>query len=412
MGPTRTVAAVSAHGVHGPRKEAPSSSGTQVMALKGEKTQLLREVARLQAAVAANRDRGSYEQLQVHNSKLVHQMKQLEHEAHTAKQERDRMQEMAQTMQSTLEAEIQSLRQQVEEANQVTLEAASDATVAPLTNKPEVEETTAPSATEGGDEDTDAGAAKAKAAPTASDPSPAPAPTAAVANYRYLKKAEKEKEVEEDGAPSTAAEADAEFLAWSAPAASIPPTVHAQQQREWAAHKGTLIESFIRSGAYAFLDVGWLIRFAERFAGRKPLPPRQNLPPDAFMSLEQLKVAGCPYELLPIFVVSGCASSTPPVLPYSPLPPPPPPAVNTSPTLDVHGDVYECREGTIISPCLRLPPYPAPHKAVAHTCTSRPARRLHQAGRSRSQATACEWAALRTLLGVSGLLVASTWPRP
>ena len=124
--------------------------------------------------------------------------------------------------------------------------------------------------------------------------------------HRDPKQSAKDKDAEEaaeDRANQIAA-TDAEFAARTG-AAPIPPVVNVQKQREWAAHKGALIEPFIRSGAYAFVCAEWLVRFAERFAGRKPLPKRQDLPPDAFMSLEELKAAGSPYELLPIFVVSG-----------------------------------------------------------------------------------------------------------
>ena len=136
---------MSPHGMHGPRKGSQTSNGTQATALKIENSRLFRDIARLQAEVDAHRKEGSFEQMQVQNSKLVHQVKVLEQESQGAKRELDRMREAAQTMQSSMQAEIEGLRQAVEEAKKAALEA-SNRPPPPKEPVAAVEEAPAPSA--------------------------------------------------------------------------------------------------------------------------------------------------------------------------------------------------------------------------------------------------------------------------
>ena len=93
-----------------------------------------------------------------------------------------------------------------------------------------------------------------------------------------------------------------------APASAMPLVLRSRssQQRiedEWRYNGGEELEPLLASGAIALLDAGWLIRRASSGEGIKR---RQDLEPEAFLSLDDLKAAGSVREGLPIILVS-CA---------------------------------------------------------------------------------------------------------
>lgn len=94
----------------------------------------------------------------------------------------------------------------------------------------------------------------------------------------------------------------------AAPIAQKPPRplarINARVEREWQEYAGTLLEPYLRSGAFAFVEAEWLVRAANRNEAHK-LPIRQAMPPDAFITLNELKAAGCPQNALPILIVSA-----------------------------------------------------------------------------------------------------------
>ena len=82
--------------------------------------------------------------------------------------------------------------------------------------------------------------------------------------------------------------------------ASVSP----EQEAEWAnctwrRLRGRELEAALKSGAIALLDGRWLVACAER--GER-IRRRQDLPPEAFISLEELKAATRNY--LPIICLS------------------------------------------------------------------------------------------------------------
>ena len=85
--------------------------------------------------------------------------------------------------------------------------------------------------------------------------------------------------------------------------------VDSRMETEWEAHGGLDFEAPIRSGAIAFLDSMWLMDHAENPGFR--LRRRQDLPESAFISLNDLKAAGCSASNgLPLIVIS-CPWLTP-----------------------------------------------------------------------------------------------------
>lgn len=129
--------------------------------------------------------------------------------------------------------------------------------------------------------------------------------------------------------------------------------VTATVETTWLEYGGDVIEPLVRSGAVAFVDATWIIEAAaaqltavtHAVAAKKAeevrraaveqtrgghhakqrstsshsklgtekvtetlqpgaLPPRQRLPPEAFISINELKAAGCPHSGLPLFIVS------------------------------------------------------------------------------------------------------------
>ena len=69
---------------------------------------------------------------------------------------------------------------------------------------------------------------------------------------------------------------------------------------DWRELRGRELEAALKSGAIALLDAGWLVACAER--GER-IRRRQDLPPEAFISLEELKAACGAWEL-PIICLS------------------------------------------------------------------------------------------------------------
>ena len=65
--------------------------------------------------------------------------------------------------------------------------------------------------------------------------------------------------------------------------------------------RGHELEPALESGAIALLDAGWLVASQER---GETIRRRQDLPPAAFISLEELKAAARPFMGLPIICLS------------------------------------------------------------------------------------------------------------
>ena len=74
----------------------------------------------------------------------------------------------------------------------------------------------------------------------------------------------------------------------------------AQARARWRKLRGRELEAALKSGAIALLDGRWLVACAER--GER-IQRRQDLPPEAFISLEELKAA-CRRGALPIICLS------------------------------------------------------------------------------------------------------------
>ncbi|EOD36225.1 hypothetical protein EMIHUDRAFT_122557 [Emiliania huxleyi CCMP1516] len=79
------------------------------------------------------------------------------------------------------------------------------------------------------------------------------------------------------------------------------PRVSPEQEAQWRELRGHELEPALESGAIAMLDGRWLVACAER--GER-IRRRQDLPPEAFISLEELKVACPEYGPLPIICLS------------------------------------------------------------------------------------------------------------
>ena len=74
----------------------------------------------------------------------------------------------------------------------------------------------------------------------------------------------------------------------------------AEGSADWRQLRGRKLEAALKSGAIALLDGRWLVASAER--GER-IRRRQDLPPDAFIPLEELKAACLP-GVLPIICLS------------------------------------------------------------------------------------------------------------
>ena len=77
--------------------------------------------------------------------------------------------------------------------------------------------------------------------------------------------------------------------------------VPAKSRSEWEAHGGGVLEAVLRSGAIGLLDAYWVLALFEK-GGR--IERRQDLPPEAFVSLDQLIYVGARLGSLSIIVVS------------------------------------------------------------------------------------------------------------
>ena len=79
------------------------------------------------------------------------------------------------------------------------------------------------------------------------------------------------------------------------------PRVSPEQEATWRKLRGHELEAALKSGAIALLDGRWLVACAER--GER-IRRRQELPPEAFISLEELKAACRDWLGLPIICLS------------------------------------------------------------------------------------------------------------
>ena len=82
------------------------------------------------------------------------------------------------------------------------------------------------------------------------------------------------------------------------------PRVSPEQEAKWRGLRGHELEPALESGAIALLDAGWLVASKER---GETIRRRQDLPPEAFISLEELKAAVVANRLssaLPIICLS------------------------------------------------------------------------------------------------------------
>ena len=253
-----------------------SASASQLAALKVENSRLHRDNARLLNEVKA-KEHGSYEMIQVNNSKLMHQVSTLQQELAKSRDELQKCKQEVLMASRTHAEEVRALQQEIQRLQHE-----------------------APAAQAGPVDVVDGGVALE---PLPSTDASSPAVTSAADAASSTLGAE-------GAAP--AAEGEESPEAPSTPGRASPiPVVNVQRQRDWTEHQGDQIEHFLRSGAYTLLDAAWLVSFAERFDKTgKPLPPRKSLPSEAFMPLEALKAAGCPYDLLPLFIVS-CPWLTP-----------------------------------------------------------------------------------------------------
>ena len=69
----------------------------------------------------------------------------------------------------------------------------------------------------------------------------------------------------------------------------------------WRKLRGHELEPALESGAIALLDAGWLVASKER---GETIRRRQDLPPEAFIPLEELKAAAATLGVLPIICLS------------------------------------------------------------------------------------------------------------
>jgi len=74
------------------------------------------------------------------------------------------------------------------------------------------------------------------------------------------------------------------------------------QEQEWQSMQGGELEEPLLNGAWALIDAHWLIAHATKPGAR--FLPRQQLPPEAFMTLPELKTIGFPRQAIALIVVS------------------------------------------------------------------------------------------------------------
>ena len=84
--------------------------------------------------------------------------------------------------------------------------------------------------------------------------------------------------------------------------ASKFPRFSDYQHALWTRNGGEELEELISSGAIALVDAHWLVHFYE--GGGRALGRRQELPLEAFITLDEIKAAGTPLDSLPIVVQS------------------------------------------------------------------------------------------------------------
>lgn len=83
--------------------------------------------------------------------------------------------------------------------------------------------------------------------------------------------------------------------------------VNPRLESQWEEFGGDRLEPLLRSGAVTLVDAAWIAEQSSR-GGR--ILPRQEMPPTAFIGLNELKAVGCPHGGLPVVVVS-CPYLTP-----------------------------------------------------------------------------------------------------
>lgn len=74
------------------------------------------------------------------------------------------------------------------------------------------------------------------------------------------------------------------------------------QEQEWQSMRGDELEEPLLNGAWALIDAHWLIAHAAKPGAR--FLPRQQLPPEAFMTLPELKTIGFPRKAIALIVLS------------------------------------------------------------------------------------------------------------
>jgi len=74
------------------------------------------------------------------------------------------------------------------------------------------------------------------------------------------------------------------------------------QQADWIRYGGVQLEQPLAEGWWALVDAHWLIEESRQEGAL--LRPRQQLPPEAFISLGELKTFGYPREAIPLIAVS------------------------------------------------------------------------------------------------------------
>lgn len=262
-----------------PSRFSGGAGSTSNAALKAEVQRLHRENARLLAEVASLGETGSFESLQLQNARLVRQVSLLSEEGEKLKQTNVRV--MQQNVE--LREELDSINQANEE-QQVSLQAQIEGL------KEEI--------------------GRIRSDPQALLEVPEDEEEA-VGSFSYSVASDRtvgqEGADDEEAAPAAAAEEPAKQ--WRLDGRNSPPPpppVSKRAQRSWAEHEGNLLEPFLRSGAYVFVDAFWLVEYFEQHFLKtgKPIPKRADLPPEAIIGLEGLKAAGCPYDMLPILTLS------------------------------------------------------------------------------------------------------------
>ena len=82
------------------------------------------------------------------------------------------------------------------------------------------------------------------------------------------------------------------------PASAPCEPATADAVKQWEKHRGTDLEAALASGAIALLDGAWLVAHSRTLGAR--LRRRQELPDEAFVSLDAIKTAGTAGILNPV----------------------------------------------------------------------------------------------------------------